>query len=321
VGWILNGKELTQEEYEEYRKQKEAEKEREQDEARRLIAALGDAYKSYKEFLAQHPDVHYMVRGEQAQEHALIQKLRQNLERADTAPRCEKVREDGTICGCPKMRGYRYCYAHERMLQTQSQKLQLPALEDANGVQMAIMRVQKALIDDEISEKKAGLLLYSLQMASSNLKHTTFAEGKKEVVTEMVVSPGAPSSPTSKKQVLPLINTDNTDKNTSNWQLANGKSETLPLINADNTDKNTSNWQLANGKSETLPLINADNTDRKPAASTQQSAVRRKRLPAVPRSPELENQNPNTYHGDAEARRSKGQPQPGAAVPHENRVG
>jgi hypothetical protein len=161
---------------------------------------------------------------------------------------------------------------------------------------MAIMRVQKALIDDEISEKKAGLLLYSLQMASSNLKHTTFAEGKKEVVTEMVVSPGAPSSPTSKKQVLPLINTDN-------------------------TDKNTSNWQLANGKSETLPLINADNTDRKPAASTQQSAVRRKRLPAVPGSPELENQNPNTYHGDTEARRSKGQPQPGAAVPHENRVG
>jgi hypothetical protein len=296
VGWILNGKELTQQEYEEYVKQKEAEKEREQDEARRLIAALGDAYKSYQEFLAQHPDVHYMVRGEQAQEHALIQKLRQNLERADTAPRCEKVREDGTVCACPKMRGYRYCYAHERMLQTQSQKLQLPALEDANGVQMAIMRVQKALIDDEISEKKAGLLLYSLQMASSNLKHTTFAEGKKEVVTEMVVSPGAPSSPTSKKQVLPLINTDN-------------------------TDKNTSNWQLANGKSETLPLINADNTDRKPAASTQQSAVRRKRLPAVPRSPELENQNPNTYHGDAEARRSKGQPQPGAAVPHENRVG
>ena len=96
-----------------------------------------------------------------------------------------EVREDGTVCGCPQMRGYRYCYAHERMLQTQSQKLELPAQEDANGIQMAIMRVQKALIDDEISEKKAGLLLYSLQMASSNLKHTTFTDSKKEVVTEM----------------------------------------------------------------------------------------------------------------------------------------
>ena len=61
-------------------------------------------------------------------------------------------------------------------------------------VQMAIMRVQKALIDDEISEKTAGLLLYSLQMASSNLKHTTFTDSKKEVVTEMPVSPTAPGS-------------------------------------------------------------------------------------------------------------------------------
>jgi hypothetical protein len=217
VGWIVHGKELTNEEYAEYVKQRTEEKEREQDEARRLIAALGDAYKSYQEFLVLHPDVHYMVCGEQAQEHALMQKLRQNLERADSAPRCEKVREDGTVCGCPKMRGYRYCYAHERMLQTQSQKLELPALEDANAVQMAIMRVQKALIDDEISEKKAGLLLYSLQMASSNLKHTTFAESKKEVVTEMRESPAASGSQTPSSRViaktLPLINADNSDQN------------------------------------------------------------------------------------------------------------
>jgi hypothetical protein len=46
--------------------------------------------------------------------------------------------------------------------------------------------VQKALIDDEISEKKAGLLLYSLQIAASNVKQTTFVhEEDKEVVTEM----------------------------------------------------------------------------------------------------------------------------------------
>jgi hypothetical protein len=295
VGWIVHGKELTQEEYGEYVKQKEAEKEREQDEARRLIAALGEAYKSYQEFVAQHPDVHYMVRGEQAQEHALFQKLRQNLERADSAPRCEKVREDGTVCGSPKMRGYRYCYAHERMLQTQSQKLQLPALEDANAVQMAIMRVQKALIDDEISEKKAGLLLYSLQMASSNLKHVTFTGKDKQVVTEMVESPRAPSSRVIEK--------------------------TLPLINADNTDRkpaaSSEQSVLSQGKCKNLPRINADERGSKPAVSRK----RLPRLPAVPRSPELEKQNPNTYHGDAEARRSEGRPQPGAAVPHEHLVG
>jgi hypothetical protein len=75
--------------------------------------------------------------------------------------------------------------------------------------------VQKALIDDEISEKKAGLLLYSLQMASSNLKHTTFTDSKKEVVTEMPVEPAV---------------------STQQSALSQGKGKTLPLINGDITD-------------------------------------------------------------------------------------
>jgi hypothetical protein len=215
VGWIVKGKELSQEEYEEYRKKDLEEKERTQDEIQRRINEVGEAFKACREFIEQHPEVHYNVKDAQAREHQLYQKLRQNLERADTAPRCEKVREDGTVCGCPQMKGYRYCYAHERMLQMRSGRLDLPPLEDANAVQMAIMRVQKALIDDEISEKKAGLLLYSLQMASSNLKHTTFTDSKKEVVTEMKESPTASGtgSPTSRVigKSLPLINADITD--------------------------------------------------------------------------------------------------------------
>ena len=188
MGWIVKGKELSQEEYEEYRRQQAEEKERTEDEIQRRINEVGEAFRACRAFIEQHPEVHYNVKDAQAREHQLYQKLRQNLERADTAPRCEKVREDGTVCGSPQMKGYRYCYAHERMLEMRSGRLELPALEDANAVQMAIMRVQKALIDDEISEKKAGLLLYSLQMASSNLKHTTFTDSKKEVVREMPVS-------------------------------------------------------------------------------------------------------------------------------------
>jgi hypothetical protein len=217
VGWMVNGKELNYEEYGEYLKQQAAERGRTQDEIQRRINEVGNAFTACQEFIEQHPEVHYELKDAQAREHQLYLRLRQNLERAAGAPRCEKVREDGTVCGSPQMKGYRYCYAHERMLAVRSSRLDLPALEDANAVQMAIMRVQKALIDDEISEKKAGLLLYSLQMASSNLKHTTFTDSKKEVVTEMRESPRTPSS---KNQVLPLIHTDDTDK-------------TLPRINAD----------------------------------------------------------------------------------------
>jgi len=55
-------------------------------------------------------------------------------------------------------------------------------------------------------------------MAASNLKNTTFTDSKKDVVTEMRESP---RTPTSKNQVLPLINTDDTDQ------------DLLPQINAD----------------------------------------------------------------------------------------
>ncbi len=207
MGWIVKGKELSQEEYEEYRRQQAEEKERTEDEIQRRINEVGEAFRACREFIEQHPEVHYNVKDAQAREHQLYQKLRQNLERADTAPRCEKVREDGTVCGCPQMKGYRYCYAHERMLEMRSGRLELPALEDANAVQMAIMRVQKALIDDEISEKKAGLLLYSLQMASSNLKNTTFTDSKKEVVTEMPeAAVSTQHSALSKGNNLPRIN-------------------------------------------------------------------------------------------------------------------
>ncbi len=243
MGWYVNGKELNYEEYGEYLKKDLEERQRTQDEIWRRINELGEAYKACTEFIEQHPEVHYEMKDAQAREHALYQKLRQNLERADGAPRCEKVREDGTVCGCPQMKGYRYCYAHERMLEMRSSRLELPALEDANAIQMAIMRVQKALIDDEISEKKAGLLLYSLQMASSNLKNTTFTDSKKQVVTEMVESP---RTPTSKNQVLPLINTDDTDLQ-----------KPLPRINAD--ERGSGKRQR---KSQPLPMAEVQHEHR-----------------------------------------------------------
>jgi hypothetical protein len=271
---MVKGKELSREEYDEYLKNDLEEQQRTHEEIQRRINEVGEAFRACREFIEQHPEVHYNVKDAGAREHAVYQKLRQNLERADTAPRCEKVREDGTVCGSPQMKGYRYCYTHERMLQTQSQKLDLPALDDANGIQMAIMRVQKALIDDEITEKKAGLLLYSLQMASSNLKHTTFtSKDKKDVVTEMRESPTA-SSRVIGKQISPLIHTDD-------------------------TDRKSSNWQLANSKSESLSRMNAGERGSKPAVSTRRPAFRQKRSRKLGRLPESPQINTKSFTTEA----------------------
>jgi hypothetical protein len=89
VGWIIKGKELSQEEYEEYRRQQAEDKERTQDEIQRRINEVGEAFRACREFSEQHPEVHSHGKDAQAREHALYQKLRQHLERADTAPRCE----------------------------------------------------------------------------------------------------------------------------------------------------------------------------------------------------------------------------------------
>ena len=201
-----DGSRLSQEQYNEQRaKQIDAEiaaEHQEQNEAARLLAELSEAYKACSGYMKSHPALVRKVGDAEAQEHDLYLKLRQNLERADQAPRCEKVSVDGTVCECPRMKGYSYCYAHERMLQARPRKLALPALEDANAIQLSIMMVQKALIDDEISEKKAGLLLYSLQIASSNAKQTTFIqEEDKEVVTEM------PEEEASKSKSKPTTET------------------------------------------------------------------------------------------------------------------
>src|SRR5262249_34917475 len=140
----------------------------------------------------------------------IYQRLRRNLEQADAAPRCRWVKQDGTTCGSPQMRKHIYCYAHRQMMEARALALRLPALEDANAIQIGLMRIQKALIDDTITAKKAGLLLYSLQLAITNIGQTTFGQAEDE---EMVTATVDEEEAISQEQHFPLMDTDNTDKN------------------------------------------------------------------------------------------------------------
>jgi hypothetical protein len=125
------------------------------------------------------------------------------------------------------------------MLEARAEKLVLPALEDANAIQMAVMLVQRALIDDEISEKRAGLLLYSLQIAAANVNKTTFGQAAHEdLVTEMedeeellgrheqAMEKQKKVEEIRKGKTLPRINTDNTDH-------GGGGKQNLPRMGAD----------------------------------------------------------------------------------------
>jgi uncharacterized protein YjgD (DUF1641 family) len=185
--WIVNGKQMTDAEYEEYRRQELEAKERVKREAAALLEKLGQTYEALTSLMRQNPGAGRKVTDKTAADEEIYRKLRQSLQRADEAPRCRWVRQDGTTCGSPQIKRHIYCYAHKQMMEARALALCLPALEDANAIQVSLMRVQKALIDDTITVKKAGLLLYSLQLAATNVGQTTFGEaGDRDLVTELM---------------------------------------------------------------------------------------------------------------------------------------
>ncbi|HKR97578.1 MAG TPA: hypothetical protein VJW55_19535 [Candidatus Angelobacter sp.] len=186
---------MTDAEYEEYKRQEELAKERVRQEAAMLMNQLAQTYEALTRLLQQNADVGREVTDRTEAEEEIYRKLRNSLQRANQAPRCRWVRQDGTGCGSPQVRKHIYCYAHKQMMESRALALRLPALEDANAIQISLMRVQKALIDDTITAKKAGLLLYSLQLAMTNVGQTTFGEAEEqELVTELVDEEEAISS-------------------------------------------------------------------------------------------------------------------------------
>jgi hypothetical protein len=236
--WIVDGRKLTNEEYEELKWQEAREKQEAREEAERLSRQLGETYAALKEHLRRNPGMGRQVTDEGALDQQVYQNLRQNLEKADRAPRCPKIKADGTQCGSPKMKDHIYCFAHYQMLEARAEKLVLPALEDANSILMAVMLVQRALIDDEITEKKAGLLLYSLQIAAANVAKTTFGQAADEdMVTETEEEEDALErlgKARESRKNLPRSNTDTGDGRTAEPVLPE---PVLPMMSADDTDQ------------------------------------------------------------------------------------
>src|SRR5271166_1525587 len=99
---------------------------------------------------------------------------------------CRHIKEDGVFCQGPPLHGREYCHFHLRALgrrmrmareraRREPHVLILPLLEDMNAVQVARMQVLDALAAGLLEERRAGLLLYGLQQASTDLRSLTAA--------------------------------------------------------------------------------------------------------------------------------------------------
>src|SRR5271166_3888317 len=100
-----------------------------------------------------------------------------------TIRRCQHIKVNGTQCGSPAVREHNYCYFHMRWHRKgmqvnayfkEQQILVLPTLEDANSIQVGLAEVMRQMVTQMIDHKTAALLLYALQIASANVKRTSF---------------------------------------------------------------------------------------------------------------------------------------------------
>jgi len=94
--------------------------------------------------------------------------------------RCEHVKVNGIRCGSPALRGRRLCYYHFNCRLNQIHPV--PILEDGNAIQLGVQETIRAVLDGRIETKRAGLVLYGLQIAAMNLRRVENAPRRRRMV-------------------------------------------------------------------------------------------------------------------------------------------
>ena len=115
---------------------------------------------------------------------------------------CRRIHVDGRRCGSPCLRGEEFCYFHhttrtpaklkelaerERLRET----FALPLPEDRSAIQHGIGQVLQRIASNNIDPRRAGLLLYGLQIASLNLpkERPLKRHEEPEIVEEIIEDP------------------------------------------------------------------------------------------------------------------------------------
>jgi hypothetical protein len=93
------------------------------------------------------------------------------------------------------MRNIEYCYFHYRWRMTTvdlshsahhvTTEFVLPVLEDADSIQITLGQIMRMIVCRQVDTKSAGLLLYSLQIASANLRRTEFEPYHRNVTVDL----------------------------------------------------------------------------------------------------------------------------------------
>ncbi|HEY2169679.1 MAG TPA: hypothetical protein VGJ30_08650 [Candidatus Angelobacter sp.] len=75
------------------------------------------------------------------------------------------------------MKKHIYCFAHRQMMEARALALSLPAQEDANAIQIGIMRIQKALTTNNPVRPHNGSERFTGTFTTVSLEGVTPGEG------------------------------------------------------------------------------------------------------------------------------------------------
>src|ERR1700692_227086 len=112
------------------------------------------------------------------------------------AARCQHIKVSGIQCGSPALRSKNFCFYHQKDrpwpvecfsdIEYATGEIDLPFFEDAHSIQAVIRQVVQMVLQKRLERKTASLLLYALQIASSNLKRMDLEKPQPEqVVTDL----------------------------------------------------------------------------------------------------------------------------------------
>jgi len=130
---------------------------------------------------------------------------------------CDQRKCNGDPCQSPALRGERFCHYHKVMGKPKAEidnqpsgHTYLPVFEDAVSIQSAISDVCEMMLHRRIETREASILLYAMQVASTNMAQLNSKKGQRKQKSPASSAPptGAPpanNSPTisSEPQRLP----------------------------------------------------------------------------------------------------------------------
>src|SRR6266568_9178957 len=114
---------------------------------------------------------------------------------------CRHIFTDGRRCASPCLRQQEFCYYHHttrrpianpRQRRSRRSTFHPPLPEDRSAIQASIGEVLQRIASNEIDPRRAGLLLYGLQIASLNLPKpqlNTKPTAEPQTVEEITIDP------------------------------------------------------------------------------------------------------------------------------------